>query len=209
MANTLSIGLTGGIASGKSTVSQFFKQLGAGIIDADEISHQLTAANTPQAQEILAHFGPEFASSDGELNRQKLATQIFEHPQDKAWLENYLHPQIREAMNQAYQKLKSTVPYCLWVIPLLAESTYRFPLERICVIDVNPTTQLNRLQKRNTLPMTTYQQLVNQQAAREARLAIADDVIDNNGDLAALNQAATSLHEKYLYLLNDKLAGNK
>lgn len=194
----LVIGLTGGIAAGKTTVSQLFEKWGAPIIDADVIAHQLTAKNTAAYKDICLHFGDSILQKDGTLDRLKLRNIIFHNPVDKAWLEQLLHPRIREKMKVDVAAVKT--PYCICVIPLLAEGTGIDFLDRVLVVDADPKIQLSRLTTRDQSSESLAQKILLAQAAREKRLAIADDIIDNNGDPTSLERQVKKLHERYTAL---------
>jgi dephospho-CoA kinase len=192
------IGLTGGIASGKSTVAEKFSRLGARIIDADAISHELTQKNHPNVERIVHHFGDHFLTHEGELDRKKMREHISLDKEANLWLKNLLHPQIQaQLMTQSFS---STSSYCLLVIPLLAESTYDYQLDRICVVDCPESAQLERLVNRDHLCEQEAKRILHMQASRDQRLAIADDVILNNGDLPYLTQQIEDLHLWYLSL---------
>ena len=189
------IGLTGGIGSGKTTVSTLFQKLGVPIIDADVIAHDITKKNTPAYKTILAHFGKTILQEDQTLDRKKLRDIIFQNPTEKKWLENLLHPMIRTAIKESVSQVKT--PYCLCVIPLLVESAdYPF-LDRILVIDTHLKTQLARVKARDHHSDAFIKKIIGSQASNAARLKIADDIIVNNGDIAFLEKEVRHLHERY------------
>ena len=192
------VGLTGGVASGKSTVAAIFSSLGAHIIDADAIARGLTEKDHPNIALIIHHFGQSFLTSDGELNRKKLREHISQDNHANTWLKNLLHPQIHAAMMEC--SLKSKADYCMLMIPLLAQSTQNYQLDRICVVDCPETLQLSRLQARDNVSALEAINLTKLQTSREERLAIADDVILNDGDRASLTQQVQDLHLWYLTL---------
>lgn len=191
------IGLTGGIASGKSTVAGLFADLGVGVVDADQVAREVVMPDTPALGKIIEHFGPTVLTAEGLLNRAALREQIFKDPQQRVWLEQLLHPLIRERMLAQAATLQS--PYGLLMIPLLTDPT-RYPLTRICVVDMPEQLQLQRLQARDALTLAQAQAIVAAQASREQRLRLAHDVIDNQGDRAALQAQVARLHEIYFTL---------
>lgn len=195
------IGLTGGIASGKSTVANLFAQHNVPIIDSDHIVHHLMQPGSDNVKKISEKFGTAYLVSSGELNRKKLRSHIFEDPSAKQWLENLLHPQIHHAIMQQLKKIKA--PYVIIVIPLLIETqtTLSYPmLDRILVVDCSPTLQKQRLLARDHIATSLIDRMLAQQASRQQRLAIADDVIDNQTDMAQLKTRVAALHTYYLTL---------
>ncbi|MDF1795123.1 MAG: dephospho-CoA kinase [Coxiellaceae bacterium] len=194
----LAIGLTGGISSGKTAVSEYFAELGIDVIDADVVAHQLTEKGSPHLECIFDHFGQKSMNDDGTLNRRFVRKKIFSSPDDKAWLEDYLHPRIRQRITNAIAELQS--PYCIVVIPLLAEASGINYVDRILVVDTEKENQIKRTIKRDHVSSAQALQIINQQATNEHRLAIADDVIHNNGTLEQLKQKVTELNQKYLSL---------
>jgi dephospho-CoA kinase len=195
----LRIGLTGGIGSGKTTIARLFADLGVPVIDADAIAHALTQPGEPTTAEILAVFGPEIGE-DGRLNRARLAQRIFVDAEARKRLESILHPRIRAIMQNQMQLLHA--PYVLLVIPLLLESRQHDLVDRVLVVDVDEQTQLQRVQQRDGRPVSEIQDIMQAQIGRKARLAAADDCIDNEGSLHELKSQVRKLHAKYL-----KLAG--
>ena len=189
------IGLTGGIGSGKTTVSTLFQKLGVPIIDADVIAHDITKKNTPAYKAIVSHFGKTILQEDQTLDRKKLRELIFQNETEKKWLENLLHPIIRATIKESVAKVKT--PYCLCVIPLLVESAdYPF-LDRILVIDTLLKTQLARVKARDNHSDAFIKKIIGSQASNSKRLKIADDIIINNGDIASLEKEVRMLHERY------------
>ena len=191
------VGLTGGIGSGKSTVANLFAELGVDIIDADIIAREVVAPGEPALAAIAAHFGPGVMAASGHLNRRALRERVFNHPQEKAWLNALLHPMIRERMVAACAA--SVSPYCLLVVPLLVENKLTSLCQRVLVVDVSPDTQLQRTVKRDSSSETQIRAIMAAQASREQRLAAADDVINNNSpDQAGLLKEVQQLHQYYL-----------
>lgn len=192
----LSIGLTGGIGSGKTTVANSFKELGVPIIDADDIAHEITKPNTPELKTIIDHFGKVIINKDGTLNRKKLREIIFSNLQQRLWLEKMLHPAIIRIMKERASQLTS--PYCILVIPLLIETKNVGLVDRILVVDAPETLQIERTQKRSQLDEQQIRAILQTQTSRNQRLALADDVIVNDKDIAVLQRKVFELHCKYL-----------
>lgn len=195
------IGLTGGIACGKSSVCERFAAHGIDIIDADRIAREVVAPGMPALDEIAAQFGSGILNDDGTLNRKALKARIFQSPEEKAWLEACLHPKIRARMAEEATKAKS--PYVILDIPLLLESNHDYQINRLLVIDCEPETQIRRAMQRDNCPRETVEAIMANQVPRETRLIKADDVIHNDGDLAALTEQVDALHQHYLKLSAD------
>lgn len=194
----LCIGLTGGIASGKTTACNFFSELGVPIIDADIISHEITQKNTDAYHQIVKHFGTDILNQDKTLNRKALRDFIFQHPAQKQWLEKLLHPLIRAQMKKNISAVN--YPYCICAIPLLAESRGINFIDRVLVIDAPTATQISRIEKRDQSPKATIEKIISAQASAEKRLAIADDILKNEGNLDELKNKVAQLHNQYLAL---------
>lgn len=190
------VALTGGIGSGKSTVADAFSRLGIVIVDADIIARQVVEPQTPGLRAIEAHFGKDIINSDGTLNRRLLRERIFSRPEEKTWLNALLHPMVHQETQR--QISAATSPYVLWVIPLLVENQLQHKANRILVIDVLPETQLQRTMLRDNVTRQHAEQILAAQATREARLAVADDVIDNNGAPETIASDVARLHAHYL-----------
>lgn len=190
------VGLTGGIASGKSTVAQLFAQQGIAIIDADVIAREIVLPGQKAYEAIVLHFGDTILEKNGHLDRAKLKNIVFKNEVERWWLEALLHPLIRQKMIEKTLEAKS--PYCILVIPLLIE-TFPYPeLNRILVIDVDVDTQIKRLKERDHLDDAIIHSILEAQVSRAERLANADDVLKNEGDLNALAKAVKKLHTNYL-----------
>ena len=196
----LAIGLTGGIGSGKSTVAKLFAELDVPIIDADVVAREVVQPNRPALQQIQEHFGVEILNELGELDRTALRKHIFDKPEDKKWLEQLLHPIIRQEMKEKVQGL--TTPYCILVIPLLFESKPNPLIDRVLVIDSPVSLQIERTQQRDGCDEEMVRAIMKSQVSREERLKRADDVIHNDKDLPYLTQQVHELHKKYLKLAN-------
>ncbi|CAM3015083.1 dephospho-CoA kinase [Legionella worsleiensis] len=193
---TRCIGLTGNIASGKSTVAGIFSDLGIDVLSADAVAKELTNQNTPAYNAIVTHFGPEALLVNKDLNRTYLRGIIFSHPQEKKWLENLLHPLIR---NQLEQKVNNcTTPYCILEIPLLTDKTLYPYLDRVLVITAPLELQIERVMQRDNCTREHALAILSAQPAPSERLRIADDVIINDSDYEQLKQAVNQLHIHYL-----------
>ncbi|MDK9355248.1 dephospho-CoA kinase [Lelliottia sp. V106_10] len=201
------VALTGGIGSGKSTVADAFSRLGIAIIDADIIARQVVEPHTPGLHAISAHFGQSVINADGTLNRRLLRERIFSQPAEKAWLNALLHPMIHQETQR--QIAGSTSPYVLWVVPLLVENQLQHKADRILVIDVSPETQLQRTMLRDNVSREHAEQILAAQATREARLAVADDVIDNDGAPDRIASDVARLHAQYLTYAAQAVAQEK
>lgn len=194
----LVIGLTGGIGSGKSAVAGYFSALGITVIDADELAHALVAPGKPAFGQIVATFGPHAVAADGSLDRAFLRRRIFSDTEDKQKLEAILHPLIRERMRQLLAT--ATGPYSIAVIPLLLETGQADLVDRILVVDAPETMQRQRVAERDGLPMSAISDIMASQVDRDTRIAAADDIISNDGDLDALRSRVGELHNHYLEL---------
>ncbi|MFT4863055.1 MAG: dephospho-CoA kinase [Pseudohongiellaceae bacterium] len=194
----LVIGLTGGIGSGKTTVAEEFANLGASLIDADLLAREVVEPETPALAAIAQRFGPAILDSNGFLNRSELRQIVFANQDHKVWLEQLLHPLIRQLMLSRIQSADS--PYCILVSPLLLETDQSALVQRVLVVDVAPQTQLQRTLQRDSSSVETIKAIMAAQISREARLEKADDVITNDGSTDELKAKILSLHYKYLEL---------
>lgn len=192
----LLVGLTGGIGCGKSTVAKMFSKLGVEIIDADKIAKQLLQPAGSAYQTTVEHFGTAIINEDKSLNRQHLAEIIFNDQTQKKWLENLLHPLVRQEIHNQIDKASSN--YIIIDIPLLTENIthYEF-LDKILVIDVDKETQITRAMQRTGLPKEKIENIIKHQAIREERLAIADHIIINNKSINELKLQIEQLHQKF------------
>jgi len=190
------VGLTGGIGSGKSAAADEFARLGATVVDTDAIAHELTEAGGAALGEIERRFGAEFIR-DGRMDRRRMRERVFSDPAAKSSLEGLLHPMIRAESERRIAAAAG--PYVIHVVPLLVESPgYRRRVDRVLVIDAPEAAQLARVRARSGLAEEEVRAIMRGQATREARLAAADDVIDNAGSLDALRKQIAALHQKYL-----------
>lgn len=193
------IGLTGGIGSGKSTVAGLFAKLGVQVIDTDEIAHELTRAGGEAIAPIRAAFGAEAITTEGSLDRARMRRLVFRDAQARKRLEAILHPLIRAESVRRVERAAS--PYVILVIPLLVEAGVdRSRTARVLVVDCPEAGQLERVMRRSGLPEAEVRAILASQATREQRLAAADDVIDNSGGPERLEGQISRLHEKYLTL---------
>lgn len=192
------VALTGGIGSGKTTVADFFAQHGVPIIDADIIALHLTEINQPAYHEIVMHFGKPILHTDNSMNRKKLRQIIFENTPEKTWLENLLHPLIRDEMKKQIRGI--TYPYCICVIPLLAETKQIDFIHRVLVIDIPEDLQIKRVSKRDTSSIDNIKKILRAQAIPKLRRDIADDIVQNTGDLSELKKQIDQLHKEYMRL---------
>ncbi len=190
------IGLTGGIGSGKTTVANLFAKKGIAIIDTDEIARQVVNKGTKAYNEIVKKFGKEILIEDESLNRAKLREIIFNNPKDKLWLENLLHPMIRDESNK--QALAAKSPYSIIVIPLLAETEPNPVINRVLLVDATTEEQEKRSQKRDKLSKDKINAIIESQATRDQRIKIADDIINNLGNINDLIPQVEKLHKFYL-----------
>jgi dephospho-CoA kinase len=190
------IGLTGGIGSGKSSAAKHFRQLGIDVFDADAIAHELTQTGHPNIAKIAEHFGESILTANGALDRKKLRHIIGTDVEANKWLTDLLHPQIYDRLMQ--ESLNSTSPYCVLMIPLLAESPRDYQLDRVVVIDCPVAIQQARAQARDHSSEQAIADIVALQTSREKRLAIADDIITNDQDLQHLYEQIDLLHQRYI-----------
>ncbi len=203
---TYIVGLTGGIGSGKTTIANLFAELGVPLVDADVVAREVVAKGSPLLSKIVEHFGSQILTKQGELNRAALRERVFNHDEEKQWLNNLLHPAIRERMKQ--QLSEQTAPYTLFVVPLLIENKLTALCDRILVVDVSPQTQLARSAQRDNNNFEQIQRIMNSQVSQQARLKWADDVINNDTDLAQnlphLQKKVLELHQFYLQQAENK-----
>jgi dephospho-CoA kinase len=198
MPKTLRVALTGGIGSGKSTVSSIFQALGVPIIDADVISRSIVQPGKPCLNAIIDEFGEELLNTRDELDRNKLRTIIFNDSEAKRKLEDILHPAIYQEIDRQVSNID--YPYCLIAIPLLIETQATDKFGRILLVDVPEEIQLTRASERDKTSIRSISEIINKQASREQRLKYADDIIDNSVKIEELNDVVEKLHNQYLKL---------
>ncbi|ACV26129.1 dephospho-CoA kinase [Kangiella koreensis] len=195
---TYKVALTGGIASGKTAVSDMFAELGVTVIDADVIAREVVAKGSQALQAITEYFGTQVLTEIGELDRQKLRSMVFSDEQQRQWLNNLLHPLIRTEIKQRQELAHSA--YSISVIPLLFESGQYRNYDRVLTVDCPTAIQLKRLMERDQSTLEQAQAILDKQATREQRLSIADDVIVNDSDLHSLKQSVIKLDNQYRQL---------
>lgn len=196
MKAAFSIGLTGGIGAGKSTVAAMFAARGATIVDTDLIAHRLTAADGAAMPAIRAGFGDDYVLPDGALDRNKMRNLVFSDPAAKIRLEAILHPLIRAEAETATAADQQS--YLIFVVPLLIESgTWKQRVSRVLVVDCPVEMQIARIRKRNALDESQARAIISSQAPRAQRLAAADDVLVNDGENAVLEKQVDRLHAMY------------
>ncbi len=199
----LSIGLTGGIGSGKSLVADLFAARGAAIVDTDLIAHALTAPGGAAMPAIRDAFGAAFLTADGALNRAAMRERVFSDPEAKRQLEGILHPLIGAQTEQAAESAQG--PYLVFVVPLLVESRrWKERVDRVLVVDCPESLQVERVMRRNALSTAQVESILAAQATRAQRLAAADDVIVNDGERAAVEAAVERLDAGYRLLAAKK-----
>lgn len=202
------VGLTGGIGSGKSAVADLFASLGVPVVDTDAIAHALTAPGGKAIPAITAAFGPGSIDAHGALDRAAMRRRVFAEPDIKRRLEAILHPMIRAAADSRLQE--TTAPYSILVVPLLVESgAYKNRVDRVLLVDCDEEVQVARTTARSDLEEMQVRAIMAAQANRATRLAAADDVIDNNGDIAGLRPQVESLHQRYLAFEQTKAAKSR
>jgi dephospho-CoA kinase len=192
------VALTGGIASGKSEVARRFAALGVGIVDADIVARELVQPGTPALEEIASTFGPQILDASGSLERAEMRALVFGDAEARRRLEAILHPRVRAEMRLRTDAAQG--PYVMLVIPLLAETAGYDWVDRVLVVDLPRAQQLARAIARDGMAPSLAEAMIDAQATREQRLAIADDVIDNSGVPDALDAQVTALHHLYLDL---------
>ena len=190
------IGLTGGIGSGKTAVSDTFKSLGIDIVDADVSSRRVVEKGQPALDDIQAHFGDGILDSENNLDRAKLREIIFKNPQERVWLEKLLHPKIAEHIKDQLENSNS--PYCILVSPLLLETEQKSYCSFVLVVDVPEESQIARTAKRDGVSEEQVKNIISAQIDREKRLEQADEIIINDGSMEELKEKVMVLHTKYL-----------
>ena len=192
------VGLTGGIASGKSTAAKFFGALGVPILDSDQIARDVVEPGQPPLERLVERFGPKILTADGHLDRPALRDIVFSDPKARADLEALTHPAIGAAL-----EARSAVaggPYQILVIPLLVEKNLAAHVDRVLVVDCDEELQVRRLRDRDGSTPQQVQAILKAQASRAARLKAADDVIHNDSDMSAVRDQVATLHTRYLEL---------
>ena len=196
MRNGYRVALTGGIASGKSTVANLFTALGITVVDTDLLAREVVAPGTALLREIAEHFGADILDAHGSLDRRKLRERVFADASERQWLEGRTHPAIRALTDE--RSAAAPGPYSLVAIPLLVETRGQDRFDRVLVVDCEPELQIARLMGRDGVTRETAEKMLSAQVSREARLAVADDVVHNGGDIAALGVQVQRLHRQYV-----------
>ena len=192
------VGLTGGIGSGKSAVTNLFERHGISVVDADVVAREVVMPGQPALQEIRQHFGDEVITTNGELDRAALRKVVFGQPDATAWLNACLHPRIRQSMLDGIAQARSD--YCILAVPLLLENGLNNMVQRVLVVDCEVAQQRQRAMTRDGSSLEVINNIIAAQISREKRLAGADDVIDNSTSLEALAPQVEKLHQFYLKL---------
>ena len=210
MRRVYRVALTGGIASGKTTVANLFAALGATIVDTDLLAREVVAPGSPLLPRIARHFGAldskGVLQKDGSLDRARLRELVFANPAERQWLEGLTHPAIRELTDARCET--ATGSYVIVAIPLLVETQGAQRFDRVLVVDCDPALQLARLQARDGMTRAQAERMLAAQATREQRLAVADDVIGNDGDIGRLRQQVEKLHFQYLAVAKAQAEGS-
>lgn len=203
----LTIGVTGGIASGKSAVALEFAKLGIPWVDADIVAREVVEPGEPALAEIAEHFGPEVLDAEGRLDRRALRARVFADEAERRWLESVTHPRIRQRLEAYLDEMRASgAPYHLLVSPLLFESGQHMLVDRSLVIDVPETLQISRTIGRDTVDEAQVRAIIRAQMPRAERLARADDVIDNQGSHDALARQVIELDRRYRQLTDSPSA---
>lgn len=194
----LRIGLTGGIASGKSTISRMFAELGAEVIDTDDIAHDLVAPGGEALEAVVETFGAQVVTPEGGLDRRRMRQIVFDDPEQRRRLEAILHPMIRRTV--LAKAADSKAPYVILVVPLLFESGFDRLVDRTLAVDCPESLQIERIAERDGASAEEAGKIVAAQMTRSERRSRADDVIDSNCPLEATRSRVLELHERYLAL---------
>ena len=194
------MGLTGGIGCGKTAATSQFSLHGIQIIDADAIARQVVEPGSPALKKIIAHFGASVLSDNSVLDRQTLRHKIFKNTAEKVWLENLLHPLIRQQIKQKLEQAQP--PYVVLSAPLLLETGLSKLVDRVLVIDCEPEQQISRSMQRDNSDPEAIKKIIKQQISRDQRLIQADDIITNNSTLEELQKAVDGYHRELLNKLN-------
>lgn len=192
------VALTGGIASGKSAVADFFAKLGVPVLDTDQIARDVVEPASPTLARLVETFGDEILDSTGKLNRQAMRDRVFSNPEERARLEAIMHPAIRAEL--ARRSTEAGGPYQIHVIPLLTETSRAGDYDRVLVVDCPESLQLERLMRRDAIPKPEAIAMVKAQVDRATRLKAAHDIIDNSGTTDATRRQVDALHRRYLDL---------
>ncbi|WOT05463.1 dephospho-CoA kinase [Shewanella youngdeokensis] len=195
------VGLTGGIGSGKTTVANLFAELGIALVDADVVARDVVSKNSTGLKAITRRFGTKILLADGNLDRSALRERIFNSDKDRLWLNDLLHPLIRQNMLQQCKEVQSN--YVIMVVPLLFENGLDRLVHRTLLVDIPPELQQQRTIARDAVSAKQVQNIIGSQATRADKLSKADDVIDNQGEISALKCKVNALHTLYLHLSSE------
>jgi dephospho-CoA kinase len=191
------VGLTGGIGSGKTTVTTMFEELGVNVVDADLVARQVVTPGSTALKAIKKRFGDNYLNEDGQLNRALLRERIFNNNEDKTWLNSLMHPLINDEMHRQLSATTST--YCILVAPLLLENKLYEKTDTVLVVNVSPEDQIKRTVKRDGSNEALVKSIIASQISQKNRLALANDIIDNSAsDLSKIKEQVKQLHHKYL-----------
>ena len=202
MPPVLTIALTGGIGSGKTSIASIFKSLGVPIIDSDTISKEIILPGKPCFKDIVNEFGEEILTNKGTIDRYKLRDIIFNNYKARIKLENITHPIIFK--NIDIQTSLINYPYCLVIVPLLIETKSVKYFDKVLLVDTLENIQFERVTKRDSISPTLLRKIIKTQVTRSERLKYADDIIENNNEIGNLNEHINILHKKYLTLSKEK-----
>ncbi len=202
--HTMIVALTGGLASGKSSVARQFEEIGVPVIDADVVTRQLVEPGTPALAEIVEAFGAGVLDEQGRIDRARMRERIFGNDRDRKKLESILHPRVRDAMRTF--AASSDAPYVLFVIPLLVETNQAREMDRVIVVDAPRALQVARAAARDGSPPETIAAMLDSQATRADRLGVADAVIENATDLATLRERVDAVHREYRALADARIS---
>ena len=202
-AHAFVVALTGGVAAGKSAVARRFEALGVPVHDADVAAREVIAPGSDGLAEVAAAFGPDVLDNSGQLDRAAMRRRVFADPAARRLLEAIIHPRVRAWLRERVAAERA--PYCLLAVPLLTENIaqYRW-IDRVLLVDVPESVQFDRLLARDGIDAALARRMIEQQASRAARLALADDVIENSGDESALDGVIADLHRRYLELARNR-----
>jgi dephospho-CoA kinase len=196
------VGLTGGIASGKTTVANLFAEYGIDLVDADVIAREVVSIGSDGLKAITEHFGQAILLTDGSLDRAALRAQVFDNPEQRLWLNNLLHPMIRQRMLDQVQvsasASASASAYVIMIVPLLFENHLDSLVDTTLVVDIAPELQISRTMQRDGVSKQQIELILASQMTREQRLAQADNIIDNQGEYQMLRSQVSHLHQQYL-----------
>jgi len=197
----LKVGLTGGIGSGKTAVSDRFAELGAPVIDTDVLAREVVEPGEPALEKLVEAFGREILDGDGALDRGRLRRIAFSDPENKRRLESIVHPAIRQRLAARLKELeKQEFPYCIIVVPLLVETNFQELVDRVLAVEAPRERRIQWVMKRNGLSRKEVEAFMDSQASTEERRHVAHDIIENNGTLEELLEHVDRLHAKYLVI---------